>query len=45
MPHPLELRVQQVARRVNRLAWLYAWGRFAIAVLLANYLHILLLKY
>lgn len=34
MPHPLEHRVQQVARRVSRLAWLYAWGRFAIALLL-----------
>ena len=34
MPHPLESRVQQVARRVSRLAWLYAWARFAIAVLL-----------
>src|SRR3954471_18965356 len=34
MPHPLEQRVQQVARRVSRLARLYAWGRFAIALLL-----------
>jgi hypothetical protein len=34
MPHPLQQRVQQVARRVSRLAWLYAWGRFAIALLL-----------
>src|SRR6476660_10506551 len=34
MPHPLEQRVQQVARRVSRLAWLYAWSRFAIALLL-----------
>src|SRR5205085_2330423 len=34
MPHPLEQRVQQVARRVSRLAWLYAWGRFAVALLL-----------
>ena len=34
MPHPLELRVQQVAWRVSRLAWLYAWGRFAIVGLL-----------
>ncbi len=37
MPHPLEQRVQQVARRVSRLAWLYAWGRFAIAVLLVTF--------
>src|SRR5262245_1026984 len=34
MPHPLESRVQQVARRVSRLAWLYAWGRFAVALML-----------
>ena len=33
MPHPLQTRVQQVARRVGRLAWVYAWGRFAIAAL------------
>lgn len=33
MSHPLEQRVQQVARRVRRLAWLHAWGRFATALL------------
>ena len=33
MPHPLEERVQQVAQRVRRLAWVYAWGRFVIALL------------
>lgn len=34
MSHPLQERVQQVAQRVSRLAWLYVWGRFAIGLLL-----------
>ncbi len=34
MPHTLEARVQQVARQVGWLAWLYAWGRFGTAALL-----------
>jgi hypothetical protein len=34
MPHPLEERVQSVARRARRLAGAHAWGRFLIAVLL-----------
>lgn len=34
MPHPLEERVQDVARRASRLARIYSWGRFAIALVL-----------